>query len=314
MQEIVEKPKAGGLPISVIICTYNRAHLLRRTLHSLTHQTISNDRFEVIVVDDGSQDDTAKVCEMMRYELPNLKYISAGSKISYASARNMGIETSKGDYLLFTDDDCIPAEDWVERTVDALGKVPIVAGAIASIATNYFKLCHNIAQFHPFMLGRRAGQVEFISGANMAFRRSILEELKGFKKGMGYAEDMDFILRARAMGYRIFFVPDTIVVHDPDRTTLKAILKYSADHASATIRLRNQYRSLLRTPFILRSPVLILLTSLLIAFKVTAGIYLSNRYLAKFPNTIPVVYALKLAWCWGAARGLRDSRKAERKP
>jgi GT2 family glycosyltransferase len=155
------------------------------------------------------------------------------------------------------------------------------------------------------MSGRKAGPVEFIAGSNMGFRKSVLKELNGSQEGRRCAEDMELILRARLKGYRIYFVPDAVVTHDHDRTTLAKILKYSLEHASVTILLRNQYCSLLRTPFVLRSPALILMAAPVIALKVTAGIYMSNLHLAKYFWTAPMVFALKLAWCWGAACGLR---------
>jgi hypothetical protein len=111
-------------------------------------------------------------------------------------------------------------------------------------------------------------------------------------------------------GYRIFFAVDAIITHDPARTSLTSIFRYSTDHASHTITLRNKYRKLMRTPFVLRSEVLVLLAAPLIALRVTLGIYMANLRLLRFIHTAPVVYALKLAWCWGAARGLRILKEA----
>jgi glycosyltransferase involved in cell wall biosynthesis len=297
------------LPASVIICTYNRATLLKRTLEALSRQTIAPDRYELIVVDDGSQDDTSEVCDMMRSKLSNLKYFFADNNSGTARARNSGISKASGYYILFVDDDCIPREDWLEKMLYALIKEPIVAGAVKSTHSDYYKICHNIAQFHAFMPGGKTGYIEFLAGANMGFQRHVFEELQGFKEDEVYAEDMEFIIRSRQRGYRPFFAHDAVVIHDPDRDTITSIFKYSAVHASRTITLRNRYRTVLKTPFILRSPFLILAAAPVIAFKVTASIYLKNPDLAKYFKTIPMVYALKLAWCWGAARGLRQKRK-----
>lgn len=297
--------------VSVIICSYNRAHLLQRTLHSLAEQTMPQDRFEVIVVDDGSDDDTAMICETMRSRLKNLRYVSNGKNIGLARARNAGVSESLGKYLLFTDDDCIPHKNWIERLRSTLEHEMIVAGAVTSTSTNYFKLCHNISQFHAFMPGNKDGPIEFIAGANMALQRSVLEKLNGFEN-VGCAEDTEFILRARSAGYRVFYAHDAVVIHDPDRTTLMDILKYSSTHAATTILLRNRFRSLLRTPFIMKSPALTILAAPLIALKVTASIYLRNLSLAKFFWTAPVVYGLKLAWCWGAVQGLRQQNNSRK--
>jgi GT2 family glycosyltransferase len=267
------------------------------------------EQFEIVVVDDGSRDDTAQVCDIMRGALPNMLYVATGNNVGLGRATNLGIQSTKGERLLFTDDDCIPEQDWVERMCVALERRPIVAGAVTSPDSNYIKLCHNIAEFHRFMPGRKAGEVEFVAGANMGIVRSLLEELGGFQEGRAVAGDMELILRARLKGYRVHLKPDAVVTHDPERTDLRTVLGYSAGHARTTVLLRNEYRSLLRTPFVLRSSVLVLLASPLIALKVTIGIYLTNFRLARLLRTLPLVCALKLAWCWGAARGLREQKR-----
>lgn len=291
--------------ISVILCTYNRAALLKRALRSFTQQSLAAKQFELLVVDDGSWDDTDKVCGQMFRELPNLKYMSTGANVGLSQARNIGIRAAAGDRILFTDDDCIPQKNWVEVMEAALEENAIVAGAVASPVTNYVKLCHNIAEFYEFMPHVRDGPKEYVAGANMGFRLSVLKELKDFDPYLPKAGDMEFILRARAAGYCVYFEPRAIVTHDPDRTTLASIFKYSAAHAATTILIRHQYRELLRTPFILHFPSLLLALAPLIALKVTCGIYRGHPGIRKFFWTVPVVYALKLAWCWGAAHSLR---------
>jgi GT2 family glycosyltransferase len=186
---------------------------------------------------------------------------------------------------------------------------PIVAGAVVSPSSNYVRLCHNIAEFHRFMPGRKSGPTQFIAGASMGFRRSVIEELGGFKNCAMLAPDMEMVLRAQSKGYSIFFEPDATVTHNPDRSTLASVFSYSSKHASETILYRNQYRSLLRTPLVIRIPALTVLASPLIALKVTLGIYLKNTSLMRFFWTIPLVYSLKVAWCWGAALSLQRHKK-----
>jgi GT2 family glycosyltransferase len=242
--------------VSVVICTYNRAQLLKRTLHSLTLQTVRPEQFEIIVVDDGSVDETPEVCLQLRQDLPHMKYVSNGVNSGISCSRNKGIKSAEGEFILFTDDDCIANNDWVERMSAALEREPVVAGAVESSESNYIRLCHNIAEFHPFIPGCKRRPVEFIAGANMGFRRSVLDELGGFDAKVKTAEDMEFILRARSKGYRIYLACDAIVTHDHNRTNLDTVFKYSAKHAAETILLRNKYRSLLGTPFVLRSSFL----------------------------------------------------------
>ena len=297
-----------GKPFStIIICTYNRAHCLGPMLLSLKNQSASPDDFEILVVDDGSSDGTADLCKKLQASISNLKIISTGRNQGLANAANTGIHYSRGDFLLFTDDDCLADPCWVESMVAALTEQPIVAGAVDSHKTNFFQLCHNIAQFHPFMPGHKAGKRQFIAGANMGFQRAVLENLGGFKEGHP-APDMELIIRAGKQGYRVYFDPGARIIHDPDRMRLSDIFSYSYCHAKITILLRYEYQDFLRTPFILKSPFLLMLCSPVISLKVVMDIYLHNTELLRHFRTIPVVCGLKMAWCFGAFQGLRKLR------
>jgi GT2 family glycosyltransferase len=292
---------------SVILCTYNRVRLLERALRSLARQTAASEQFEIIVVDDGSTDGTAELCTRVGRDLPNLNHIAIGKNSGLAAAGNRGIRSARGEFLLFIDDDCIAQENWVRHLAAALEQHPIAAGAIQSPVSNYIKFCHNISQFHPFMKRRAEGWARSIAGANMGIRRSVLEELGGFDE-KSQVPDMDLLFRARSQGHRVHFAPKAVVIHDPDRTNLATVLQIASEHASHMILLRNRYGSFLRTPFVVRSPQLILLAAPLIALAGTLGIYLNNAGLLPYFWTAPLVYAQKLAWCWGAARGLKKNR------
>lgn len=292
---------------SIILCTYNRAPMLRRCLQSLACQTLGPETLEILVVDDGSQDNTQRVLQEMSRQMPNLRHLSTSSNSGLAGAANLGVRSASADALLFIDDDCVATENWAKHMCAALDEAPIATGAIATPTDNYIKLCHNISQFHAFMPERAAGETDFVVGANMAFRRKTLESLGGFDETDRVAPDTAIAFRARLAGHRALFVPDAVVTHDPDRTDFPTIFRYSAAHASVTVLLRNRYAELLHTPFLLRSAFLIALMSPLLALRVTAGIYLGNRRLLQYPSTVPTVFALKLAWCWGAIRGLQQN-------
>ncbi len=294
---------------SVILCTFNRARLLRRILESLGRQTVKTERFEVIVVDDGSDDDTQEIVREMSTKHSGISLVSTGRNLGASGARNLGLALATGDYILFTDDDCIAMSNWVEAMCATLDHAPIVAGSIESPKSGYIKLCHNIAHFHPFMPGRKSGPIDFLAGANMGFRWGVIQELGGFDDKMILAGDMQLCLRARSMGYQPYLTQKAAVVHDPDYISLAGAVKSSYVHAATTVLLRNEYRSLLGTPFVLKYPMLIRLASPLIALSVTSKIYLRNPRLLSSFWTAPGVFFLKLVWCFGAAKGINKSRK-----
>jgi GT2 family glycosyltransferase len=142
----------------------------------------------------------------------------------------------------------------------------------------------------------------------MGLHRNVIDELGGFDDGMILAGDMHLCLRARSDGYQPMLIQEAVVEHDPLDISLSGAVKSSFAHAASTIFLRNEYRSLLRTPFVLKYPLLIRLASPLIALKVTGGIYLKHPKLLASFWTMPLVYFLKLAWCFGAASGLQNSK------
>ncbi len=257
-------------------------------------------------MDDGSEDDTAAVCRSFHEKLPGLRYVSCGNRTNLPVARNLGVSTARNEFLLFTDDDCIVSSEWVETMSTALAQHPIVAGAVNNSGASFVEECHNIAQFHHFMPGRSARPETFIAGANMGIRRSLIQEMGGFAASQRIASDTEFVLRCQERGIAIVFNQGSPVTHRPGRSSLLAAFRYARDHSKVTIRLRKRFCGLLRTPSLLLVPGALLLAAPLIAAKVTAQIYLGNRRLLKRFHTIPLVFALKLASCWGAFRGLHQ--------
>jgi len=301
------RPKAAEGPlVSAIVCTYNRAQRLERCLRALGRQRPLPGGLEILVVDDGSTDETPQLCRRLAEELPNLRYVSCGVNKGLGTGRNVGMRAARGKLLLYTDDDCIAQEDWALRMSEALCREPMVAGAVATAPGGYVQLCHNVAHFYGYMPCHAAGPSYSMAGANMGFRRGDLERLGGFSEGMRCAEDMEIALRARERGYQLCFCPQAVVLHDPGRSSWRVIFRYAMRHAATTVHLRNRHRALLRTPWLMRSPGLLVAASPAIALVVTLRIFLSSGMLARRFYTAPVVYGLKVAWCIGAARGLRN--------
>src|SRR5690606_40861443 len=112
---------ASPFEISVVVSTYQRPHHLRRCLESLAAQREVDGKFEVIVVDDGSQDETADVVTKFRHDsgLPVKFSTHPHEGYQLSRCRNAGIRASTAPYLLFTDGDCVFPPDHLRRHLDA---------------------------------------------------------------------------------------------------------------------------------------------------------------------------------------------------
>src|SRR5262245_37657845 len=123
-----------GLPfVSVIVPVWNSPELIAICLSALTAQTYPRDRFEVLVVDNASTDSTAEVAR----SFPIATVLLERTPGSY-HARNRALKEARGEYVAFTDADCIPAPDWLEKAIESALRHPnagVFAGRIELFRT-----------------------------------------------------------------------------------------------------------------------------------------------------------------------------------
>jgi GT2 family glycosyltransferase len=294
--------------VSLIICTYNRAKILPIVLESVMNQSFDPDQLETILVNDGSTDQTDFECKQYDKKIKNLIYIKLDKNVGLSKCENIAIKHVNSDHILFSDDDCILDPDWVMRMHDELSRHAIVTGKIQINKAGYLELARNIAEFHPFILLDHPREIQTIAGANMGFQRSVIETLDLFSPKSS-VPDFDLAIRAISQGYKIYYSPDCLVIHTPPTKSLWKVWEYEAHRSFFTIQLRNKYLHVFGTPFILQSSSLLLLLSPLISFAKTMQIFFSNLHLVRYLYTFPYVFCLKLAWCWGAYKGLRSIGK-----
>ncbi|HLF27040.1 MAG TPA: glycosyltransferase [Anaerolineae bacterium] len=201
---------------SIVVPAYNAVNVLPRCLAALTQQSVDRSHYEIIVVDDGSTDETVTVAEQAGVNV--IRAAHGGP----AAARNAGAHAARGQLLLFTDADCEPARDWVERMARAFVD-PGVAGAKGVYRTRQASLVARFVQQeyqdkYDRMLGRVT--IDFIDTYSAAYRRDIFLRSGGFDTAYPTAsvEDQEFSFRLTALGYRLVFAPDAIVNHQHDAT------------------------------------------------------------------------------------------------
>lgn len=202
---------------SVIIPAYQAADEIPLCVRALSAQTVPRERYEIIVVDDGSTDGTAEAARAAGAD--QVLVIPHGGP---AAARNAGLEAARGEIVLFTDADCEPAPDWIERMTAPFAD-PAVTGVKGTYRTRQRALIARLVQREyeiRYERMARAPRIDFIDTYAAAYRRAVLREMGGFDPAFPVpsAEDVDLSFRLVRAGHLLVFAPDAWVWHrHPER-------------------------------------------------------------------------------------------------
>jgi glycosyltransferase involved in cell wall biosynthesis len=214
--------------ISAIVCTYNRAQQLRGALMDLMRQqTEGRFSFEVIVIDDGSTDETSRVThEIMAKSSIPIRYAPAEGK-GICEARNRGISEAKGDWIAFFDDDQLVGPDWLKQLL----LVALDTGALCVAGTRELRLpegsAPNLGPAARSLLGEQVyrGRPGIIKGRNNPYTgtflisRKLLNSIGPFStclsaRGLDMGgEDFDYMVRTRRAGHSIWTSPLAVTYH-----------------------------------------------------------------------------------------------------
>ena len=209
--------------VSVIVPVYNGAAIIRRCLDAVASQQLTPDHFELIVVDDGSKDQTAEVVQSWFAAHPQIRgrYVHQ-TNAGPAAARNHGAQVASAPLLLFTDGDCAPTEGWIEA-LSAPFDDESVMGAKGTYRTAQSELSARFVQAeyedrYDRMLGQE--RIDFIDTYSAAYRRDIFLENGGFDPIFTTAsvEDQEFSFRLAQKGYKLVFAPAATVAHIHDES------------------------------------------------------------------------------------------------
>jgi glycosyltransferase involved in cell wall biosynthesis len=204
--------------VSVIVPTYNRVQSLRRLMEALEGQTLPTTEFEVVVVDDGSSDDTLPYITALPRRT-NLRVVPLNQRNSGpAAARNKGVFASCGDLLIFTDDDCVPERGWLEamrRFYDSNPEVGGFGGRIQRMRDTPLSkwIDERGIMHHPH---NDTGECVYLVTANAAYTRTSFDAVGGFKEDITWpgGEDPEFSHRVRSRGGKLVYCHDGVIRHE----------------------------------------------------------------------------------------------------
>lgn len=226
--------------LAVVVCSYNGAARIGACLDALYVQTV-RPRLEILVVDDGSTDATARIARELGFRV-----VSQGTNQGLSAARNAGIAATTAPIVAFTDDDCVPGPTWAEDLLAAWATAPAsvqgiggeVACAIeATFAQRYLSASSPLAPLEfseaapTGLVGRlrayfasrgprpRRGSrsVYAIVGANMSFRRDALAAIGGFDPAIRFGGDEEYVsveIRRHFGDDALLVVPSVVMAHD----------------------------------------------------------------------------------------------------
>ena len=235
-QPLVDSP-AGGVRVTVCVCTRNRPEGVRRCIEAIERTTHAD--IELLIVDNAPADDaTAAVAEKARAADPRVRYVREPHP-GLSCARNRGVAEATGEIIAFTDDDVRVDALWVEGVLSGFaqrGDVGCVTGLVASTSleraaeqffdarVSWSSSCER--QVYDLRSGGAHGPLYpyaagmFGTGANMAFRVDILRAIGGFDECLGAGsptsggEDLDIFVRTLRAGSAICYEPAALVWHD----------------------------------------------------------------------------------------------------
>jgi len=241
---------------SVVICTYNRERFLTGTLESVAAQTLARTDFELLVVDNASTDRTAEICAAFASAHPTLdmRYVMEGSQ-GLSFARNRGIAESKGELIVFIDDDVFLDAEYLSRIDAHYAADEALMASGTRVRVHYegrrpvwmSRYLEPLVGHHDFGDVKRAYPAgKYPVGCSMAFRREALNAVGGFRtdlgrKGtsLGANEEKDFFARMRAVGLSVAYLPDVVLTHRiDDRRLDRAYVKRQAVGVGRGERIR----------------------------------------------------------------------------
>ncbi len=235
--------------VTVVVCSYNRASLLRQTLAGITRQDYPADRLEVLVIDNNSTEDIRSVvAEFIGKPHPPRLVTETNQGLDHA--RNRGLAEARHDIILFADNDILVEPDWVRRMAepfapDAARRIGCVGGEVVPVFPD--GLPDWVAEWHaPLAFRADAGPLgprQTPMGANMAFPKWVFAQVGPFATGLDRqgknlfgGGDGEMVRRVRAAGLEVWFAPAAKVLHQmpASRTTFR----YAARHAFDSARSR----------------------------------------------------------------------------
>ena len=212
--------------VSAIVPVYNAQVFIGKCIEALLDQTYNIEDYEIIVVDDGSNDRTCSIVKSYP-----VKYIYQ-ENYGPATARNKGAEKAKGEIILFTDSDCVPDRNWIMEMLKPFESPGVIAvkGAYRTEQRSVVARFSQLEFEERFDMLKKAESIDMVDTYSAGYRKEVFLKMGGFDTSFPVAnnEDTDLSYRMSEGGHKMVFNPDAIVYHlkHPDSIKEYARLKF----------------------------------------------------------------------------------------
>ncbi|NLD35613.1 MAG: glycosyltransferase [Desulfatiglans sp.] len=237
--------------ISVIIPSYNSESTISKCLDALKNQEYRGE-YEIILVD-SSRDRTP---EIVNSKYPDIQFIHLDKKTDPGTARNIGIEKSKGDLIAFIDSDCVAAPDWLNRIAAAhTSEYKVVGGSVrnGNRENDMVAWAGYLAEFREFLPGKPKMEVSHIPTCNISYKKEIFDKYGLFEGEYYPQEDLIFNYKICKNGEKIL-LDSSITVYHNHRSVMKSFLDHQMKIGKITSRVLKEVD--LEGSFIVRTPLI----------------------------------------------------------
>ena len=221
--------------VSIVIPVMNRADELRRCLTSLTRLSYPQEKIQIIVVDDGSRDDSPLVAR----QFGALLVPSGGTGRGPAAARNVGASVASGEILAFIDSDCTASETWLRELIPAFTNPDLAAvgGQVDGMCTEsavdrYEAVMSSLSLGSRERTGNSGSDTFYLPSCNLLVRRSAFRSAGGFNDTMHVGEDVDLTWRLRDRGWTICYMPAGNILHE-HRSSIRSFMSRRFDYGTS---------------------------------------------------------------------------------
>ena len=242
--------------VSIIIPALNEERYIENCLSALTDLYFPKDKYEIILVDNGSRDRTTEIAN--QFEVQILTKLNG----TIGALRNFGTRHARGDIFAFIDADCQVHKNWLKsamRYFDDLG-VAAVGSRLNHLASTWVSKCWSLMHSEK----KVTGETDWLPSGNMIVARKYFDEVNGFDEQLTTSEDYDLCLRLRSKGYKIISDPQISSIHLDPPKTLFEFYKKEIWHGQGMLKTFLKRHSNVSRAFIYAIFYLFCITSMLI--------------------------------------------------